>query len=283
MIVPNASLSQINVPDWLSSGWPGIAAIAHRLHDLASRASEDFSQAHAAAIRRLATDERMKRVWTELFKRTGGMARAGDFVHPAAEARVRANPHWVAVEGLSNRPDGPELFQELACMELFAIAAGTRGKDYRSNTPPKVRTMAEVAEEVRSFKCLAESLRVNAKECARLGQGAAWSIINDIANFIQDQADSRAQMVNIENGGETRIPNPWIVQRKSRRIADPVLRGAIVDLVLSSRSLFNGDLPGIVAIMASVTFEHEISEATVRGTAGTGTTRSAVKRGPNPH
>jgi hypothetical protein len=86
-----------------------------------------------------------------------------------------------------------------------------------------------------------------------------------MADVVSEQAARRQSMVKLQTG-QGLISNPWIVKRGSK--ADPRLRGSVIDLVITCRSLFGNDLPGIVANIASVAFNREgVTEATVRGIA----------------
>jgi hypothetical protein len=177
-------ISPLVVPDWLESKWPAIAALAQRLHAMAMNydAAADLST-WAEAVRRLATDARMRKVWRELLKR-----QRGDFVHPANERRVRLHPHREAIEGLSSQqPSERDRLQEEACMLLFSVAAGAAGL----NRPGlSVRTRREVMAEVIALRRLAQSL----DECERLG-----CVVTSLSGtFIREQADRRESRLDLQ-------------------------------------------------------------------------------------
>lgn len=214
----------------------------------------------------------MEEVWRQLFKRAGGAARGGEYVL-RPEDRVRAHPHWSAVDGLSQQPQERDRLQEQACMLVFSVAVGFFWRRSCNNDALRVRTIAEVTAEVEALQRHAIQLReVAAEECERLGQGPADPLVVSLrkrADFILNQAKSLQSQVKLPAGEGREVPNPWIVKREGKASNDRWLRGFVIEMVNTCRSLFGQDLPGIVAIIANVAFDATvIGEATVRGMTG---------------
>jgi hypothetical protein len=147
-------------------------------------------------------------------------------------------------------------------MLLFSVAVGCAGLD-----PPGVhiRTLADVTAEVEAFRRLAKSLNENADECLRLGQNLFARLLCAKAKSLSEQAERRQSVVKVQAGTGREVPNPWIVERESK--VDRRLRGFIIELVITCRILFDKDLLGIVATIASVAFDQKVTSWTVRGIA----------------
>ena len=96
---------------------------------------------YADAVRRLATDLRMRKVWREIARRKGGATRAGGgYVHPAKRRMVRGDPCFSSVEHLSEKVHDRDRLQEQAAALLFIEVARFFVWDQRSRIGPVVRT-----------------------------------------------------------------------------------------------------------------------------------------------
>lgn len=259
--------SELQIPDWLSSKWPGVAAVARRHYDLAIVHPAEFLGHPAKAVARVATDPRMETVWGQLSKRQGGEARCGPYMICPNRERIFAHPHWRIVDGLSRRRNERNRLQEQACMVLFSVAVGHFYRDRRLNVVPRVRTVAEVTAEAESYRRLQRRLREDADECERLGLSQFAGTVRGMADFVLEQAERRKSVIILPAGDGREVPNPWIVERKSKASNDPWLSGFVKDLTINCRALFNMDLPGTIATIASVAFDRPVKEAAVRGMA----------------
>jgi hypothetical protein len=253
--------SELQVPDWLSLKRPGIAALAQTLYGIAiAQPSNGFSPPIAEAVRRLAADPQMERVWRQLFSRQRSAGR--NYQLPADKKYVRAHPHFAVIEGLSRHLRQHDPLQEQACMIVFSVAVGFFvGRCHGLH----VRTRAEVSKEVETFRLLAASVEENANECGKLGLGSFAEQLRGMADFIKQQAERRQSVDKLPAGEGRTVPNPWIVRREGRASKNPWLRGFVIEMALTCRGLFGQSLPGIIAIIATVAFGELLTEVAVRG------------------
>ena len=215
----------------------------------------------AEAIRRLATDPRMKNVWKELFRREG---RDDGYKYHPIKQRVRANPHWESVSGTATQADGPTRLLEEACLIIFSVAAGHFVNGMR------VRTIAEVTDELEACRLLAKRLDEAADECANLGFGGCYpALLKEVGASVSGRAERLQSIGALDAGGGVSLRNPWIVARESKNLElkDPSLRGFVVAMVNTCRGLFGNDMPGIVAQITRVAFNSRITVDAVIGTA----------------
>jgi hypothetical protein len=238
--------AELEVPGWLSSKSPGIAALAQSQYVIARQYPLEYPL-WAPIIERLATDQRMEKVWDQIFRRR--RTRDRGFECPANKRQVYTHPHWEAVKGLSKKPVEQERLQEEACMVLFSEAAAIVGLDHAA---VRVQTVREVEADV------AEHRRVS-RDLARLGY-------RQMAVAIRLQAMRKHSRIWLRSGNGRKVRNPWIVgmERTERGI-----RGIVTHLVITCHTLFSRELARTVATMASVALGREVTEATVRGIAKT--------------
>jgi hypothetical protein len=164
------SAAKFEMPLWV----PGpIGSLAQTLcAEAVLRPLEPFP-AHAEALRRVATDERMQEAWNEIYRRWGTDRRARPYVHPARRDMVRACPQFSGVEHISRQADEQDRVQDQAAAVLFLVVTGNALWDRRDSVGPRTRTEAEVNEEIAELRELADSNETAASKYARLGDGRA--------------------------------------------------------------------------------------------------------------
>ncbi len=145
---------------------------------------------YADALRKFATDERMKGVWKEIYGRQGGKQRRGGYVNAAVAARVRANSHYQAVERLSSELPARDRLQDQAAALLFLAVTSNALWDRRLNIGPRTRTRAEIDQEIAKRDELAASLEASAESCQKLGEWHAAIKLHEIAAKIRKTTEA---------------------------------------------------------------------------------------------
>jgi hypothetical protein len=216
----------------------------------------DIAGQFAAAVKRLATDSRMQRVWSELDRRRGGRARSVDFVHPTRSTAVWEQGNTESANLVLQGLPEDERLQQQAMVNVFSHAALFFSLD-RAGPGPRTRTKASVDAEVRDLKALARRLRDDSAQLTRLGGSRFALQAEQAAAHCDLQADlARAATQN----------DPLIAERQSSRLGDPWVQGFIIDTAAHFNALFGKRMLGLVAIIANVAFEREdLIEDRIRG------------------
>ncbi len=240
----------------ISGAPPAVAALARTLYAAAMVMPPDMFGAHAEVILRLATDPRMRDVWIELRRRSGGADSKGDYVHPAREQAV---VHWPGYEGireLAQQATIRDKLQEQAAALLFSDAAGFFLWDRRFNFGPRTITKAEIAGEIREILDLAQQIRKDRERLQALG---LWRYIPAFEQAATD-LDAQAQMRRPDPR------NPYIVERRSSRVGDDWRRGFIIKMAMACQGLFGDYMHGTVATLGNVAYARDdLTASKVRG------------------
>jgi hypothetical protein len=176
-------------------------------------------------VRRLATDPRMRAVWTEIGKHHRGAG--GHHFH-------------------QSRPRATKEDQQTAMARLFSDAL------LFHDELPFATSRSELKQlQTRNRQRASEARRMKAELISR---GASAASVDRLPLF-PDAAffDQMAQTADVE-------PRVQVVRRRT----NPQLRGFLVALLSQTRFLFGSPLYGIVATMASVLTERNIRRSLVR-------------------
>jgi hypothetical protein len=220
---------QLRIPAWVPK------QVAERARELA-RAEPPL--ASPAMLRALATDKRMKWVWRELSKHCGD-----GYLHPARPLkRSVADPQGFAMELLFSHTltimrDAPY---------KLSISGGRReaeeARDKYATTAWNLRSLAQTFVEV---------LPPHHPEYE------TWRrLTSDDVRKLKDAAEVLEQLADLEH--ETALTLP------ERDRGNAQVRGVTGELVKACRIFFGRSLYGVVARIASVVLETNISERTVR-------------------
>lgn len=210
---------------------------------------------YAEALRRFATDPRMAEVWRELYRRQGGKARRGAFVHAASEERMRG-PYGCGTEDISRDKPGRERLQDRAAAVLFNRVTGFFGWDPEVDVGPRTRTLAEIEQEIARRDGLAASLEASAEGFEQAGDRPKAGVLRRLAASTRKETELFRPYAN----------DPFLVQRKSDRIGDAWVRGFIIEATATCLLLFGKKMPGVVAILANIAFGRtDITQGQVQG------------------
>jgi len=178
-------------------------------------------------LRRLASDERMKNVWRELYRKTRG---GKQFLNPARPV--------FGFPGLHNSQN-----QDMAAREFFSNAFG------HAAWPAPLMTRDDYKSKRKPFITMAARLREDAQDLRSLG-------LSELAPNLE------AIAVACEERGPLLVPVHDPVVTRSR--GDQAVRGYILRMTIVCHMLFEKDLHGTVATTAGVAFSKEIAADQVR-------------------
>jgi hypothetical protein len=249
----SSEATELLVPSWVPTA---VAAQAQGLYAGLGVYPPDVTGQFAAAVKRLATDSRMQRVWSELDKRRGGRAKSVEFVHPTRSTAVSEHGNTesanLVLQGLAE----DERLRQQAMVNVFSNAVSFFSWD-RAGPGPRTRTMKSVDAEVRDLNALARRLRDDSAQLTRLGGSRFALQVEEAAVHCDLQADlARAATQN----------DPLIAERQSSRLGDPWVQGFIIETAAHFNALFGKRMLGLVALMANVAFEREdLIEDRIRG------------------
>jgi hypothetical protein len=224
---------------------------------LNQRFSEDrpFSQeqrsrliASLKVLCRLTSDQRMNRVWREVYKKS--RSDPTKFVHPV----MRKNLIFDKITSLHDPKNQDEAVQAFL---FYAFIL-------RAWAPRLLRTQAEVDSRLKPFHMTASRLREDAENLRALGLDKLATDVEVIA-------------AECENRAYKPKPNIFF-PAVDRRRGDQVVRSFALRLSEICLQGFEKALPGIVAITASVVFSKEITGGKVREMVRAGR-RSKSRRG----
>ena len=239
-------LPSLELPSWLDL-YPSVADEAQTMYDSVLKEDLEYERQPTEArfprsstpleqielLRRLASDQRMKRVWRELYRKRRG---ANEFLNPAMRAGIMFEARFPTLHDPKN--------QDLAAREFFNHAFWLAV--LRSGLP----TQYEINSRFKPFTMMAARLRQDAQGLESLG-------LTEFASDLEAMAIVCEKNSNNFNPG---ILNPIV--KRSR--GDQVLRGYILRLSVICRSLFKKGLPGTVATTAGVVFSKKITGHQVR-------------------
>jgi hypothetical protein len=113
----------LEVPDWVPRG---VAAfLRHTDKEIASSPDVERWAEAQEVLPRFAADSRMKKVWREVFKRKGGAAHGGDFVHPVRHLDCTRQGYELACQMTLGLPER-DLKQEQAAVLLVSNLLSAR-------------------------------------------------------------------------------------------------------------------------------------------------------------
>jgi hypothetical protein len=219
------------LPDWVPPA----------VKDTATRFTAHYlnSEIELAILRRLATDPRMKQVWTELTRRD---RKTGQFFHPVTRSG-----------SLDNRTQEQTQSDEMGRLFHFAFCAArdrvtvTKPSDIeplRDLCEQRARVLRETADDLEAIN--SSDPRVSA-DAATLRRVAAW----------QDQAIEAMRP----------LTDPTTV--KYHR-GDPVARGVQIMIAAYLKDVFGQRLDGVAAILAAVALGQEKTSPRVSRSAFSG-------------
>jgi hypothetical protein len=274
--VQRNELAPLEICDWVPRP---VASLAQTLYAEA-RLRPGILDRYADAVHRLATDQRMRKVWREITRRKGGAARAGDYDHPASERMVRGSPRFRSVEHLSKKLEDRDRLQEQAAALLFIEAACLFVWDQRLQVGPVVRTKREVNKQNDILRELATRYEADAARLESLGDWLAclprYWIVQEAGTPQEGQVFVPASVLlralaagALQQIRRTTPDDPWLVERRSNRVGDDWVRGLIISLGQTCEALFGRRLLGTIVTLANVALGRtDITKGEVQGVLG---------------
>jgi hypothetical protein len=202
-------------------------------------------------LKRLATDPRMQRVWTELYRR---QRKSNKFVH--------------SVKRFFQRDFRQLEFPEIAAAltKAFATLSGAEQQDmavghfleaawFFAATPLPLMTEDRINSQVKSYRRMASQLRKDAEGLRALHLG------NDAANL--ESAAIRCEQI-ADQVRPTHEEIRWLLPIAARRRGDEIMRGYVLRVSAHCHDAFGKWLTGTVATAASVALSKKITEDAVR-------------------
>jgi hypothetical protein len=238
-------LPRLELPIWLPEP---VAEEAETLYDSILQQDREYEQQPVEArharrftsseqielLCRLASDQRMKSVWRELYRKR--LRPSNEFLNPAMRAGIMLEAKFPTLHDPKN--------QDLAAREFlnnaFWLAA------WRSELPMQ----HEINSRLKPFTMMAARLREDAQSLLSLGA-------SELADNLDVMAIVCEKYANPPKPGAL---NPIV--KRSR--GDQALRAYILRLSVICRELFGKGLPGTVATTAGVVFSKKLSGHQVR-------------------
>jgi hypothetical protein len=259
--------SSLAVPGWVPHP---VSIIAQRAFADASARPPDILREYTDATVRLATDPRMSTVWNEFLRRSRTPTRK--YVHPARKRNVNAWRNFDAVRELARSARDHDRLQEQACTLLFMEATSFFLWDQRRKFGPRAVTVGEIAQERRQARNLAQQIRIVCEQLKAAGMWQCVSTLEQAAKSLDMQAQVRSHP-----------KDPYIVQRRSRRLGDDWVRGFIITLAGACRALFGRDMLSTITTITNVAFaRNDLTIGKARGVI-LGTSERPRKRHPRHH
>jgi hypothetical protein len=259
----------ITFPNWL------LPAVVHAAEQLHSAVGSEENPAEALELwSRLVFDPRMKRVWSELYKKKRIHHKGTDeFFYPACltnasgaarqrrralEFREKGDPKSVSeadlleaeaalLESLYDPPSDPRWSEQDRAVQLFLRrvykAALNHELIFLSDLEAKVSKLQKVAKRQRSDAAILKSLGLK-REARKLRQ---------IASDLDKDAFSTLPYGGANNYS-LETDDPWIITRQR---GDLELRTFVANLSTVTGTLFKQTLYGTLATVANVRFNRE--------------------------
>jgi hypothetical protein len=198
----------------------------------------------------------MKDVWIELRRRHGGVSQGGAFMHPANELVLSTHPSIEWLRELTKVfHDYNEQLQQQASVLLFLEAVSLCMSEPHLGFV--IQSMSEIKAAIDRHVDLAGRLLDNARMLHQCGMGLLAQPVEAAA----DHCRKRASWL------QPHPSDPYIFERRSKRIGDVEQYGFIITMTSRCQSLFRQKMPGIVAIFANVVYNRDdLTAERIRGT-----------------
>ena len=216
----------------------------------------DFYGDYQAGYVRLATDERMRTVWQEVYKRQGIGGQERPFVNPANKDNVRAWAQQMQLEYISAEKEDFIRIQDQAAALLFFKASGNLIWDRRFDVGPRVKTKSEISARKIILKNLVKRHLEDAETYKKIGKIHVSMTLNNLAADLSEE-------INMERNFDN---NPWIVERESNRVGDAWERGTMIELGQICLILFKKKMLRTVAVLSNVLLDrNDITHHALQG------------------
>jgi hypothetical protein len=183
-------------------------------------------------IRRLVTDIRMKSIWRYLSRRSVQIT--------DPDSLLIIEFFRVGARGLSS--------SEQACAVFFFNLV------FELSIPHATLTQTEVSNNIKSWQTAAEQCRLALAD-RDVRSGELTAALNLVSKFFDDQIDS----LTVSSAA-----NPYILPRRSNRRDDDTVRGKVRALALRNRILYGEYLYTVLATVATVALETDVTIKDVR-------------------
>jgi hypothetical protein len=238
------------IPSWVPQA---VTAIAQEIIAAALVRPASILREYTDATVRLATDPRMYQVWHEVYRRCRHPNRG--YVNATQERSIRASPSFPAIRDLAQSGNSRDRLQEQASALLFLEATGFFLWDQQRSFGPHAVTVAEITQQVRPVKELAERIRMDCEELKVMGM---W---RHVPEFEQTARSLDAWVLARDHPS-----NPYIVERKSSRIGSDWERGYLITMGGVCRALFGSDMLRTVRTLGNVALHRDdLTIGKVRG------------------
>ena len=250
-LVVNADrcLPSLDLPTWLDL-YPSVADAAASIYEGIIQEDREWEDEREPAearhlrritsfkkielLRRLASDQRMKSVWRELYRKK--RRPSNEFLNPAIPVGIAFEAKPRALQDPNN--------QDMAVRAFFSFA-------FRyAIEPSKLLTERDIKSKFKPFTIMAIRLREDSESLRSLG-------LKDFASDLETMA-----IVCEKNGTNFKPGIFYPIVKRSR--GDQVLRSYILQLSIRCHELFGKGLVGTVATTAGVVFLKKITGHQVR-------------------
>jgi hypothetical protein len=203
-------------------------------------------------LKRLATDQRMQRVWKELYRKQRG---SNKFLNPVKCIFQRGLPHSeraqlgpTGTRSVLATPHDPEQ-QDIAVGHFLQIAW------FFAATRLPLMTKDKINSQMKPYTIMASKLRKDAEGLRALGLSERAADVERAAISCEEMADEVRSMYNHMR---------WLFPIVKRSRGDDIMRNYVLRVSAHCREAFDKWLPGIVATTASVALSKDISGDQVR-------------------
>jgi hypothetical protein len=200
------------------------------------------------ALKRLATDQRMERVWNELYRKQRG---SNKFLNPVKCIFQRGLPHserYPVVRNVLATLHDPKQ-QDIAVGHFLEVAWF-----FAIATRLRLRTEDEINSQIKPYTIMAARLREDAEALRALHLGDHAADLESAAISCEKMIDSATSFA-----GEMRWLFPIV-----KRSRGHVLRKYVLQMSAHCREAFDKWLPNTVATTASVALSKNVSGDQVR-------------------
>jgi hypothetical protein len=201
-------------------------------------------------LKRLATDPRMKRVWTELYRKQRG---SNEFLNPVKRIFQRGNPELIELRPFRAPGDlailhDPE-HQNIAVRHFLEVAW------FFATTSPPLMTKDKFNSLTKPHRAMASRLRKDAEDLRALCLGDRAADLESAAMSCEKLADDLT---------DVGLQMKWLFPIVSRSRGDDVMRNYVLRVSAHCREAFGKSLSSTVATTASVALSKNVSGDQVR-------------------